>query len=201
MIIMEESLKMLYYDRIQWIRENTTMPALHIGCADEPIFKPYGLYPQVHRCDLDLYDLPNFTQCDAHNLPYEDKSFSTAVLAEVLEHVKDPVRVLNEAKRVARDRVVITVPIESMWGPVVKPFSNVEESVIKEHGSYEKWVEHMKHTYPVLKAKFPDSVEPHSFHVRYFTPESFRELIGNKAEIKLLKNQEFVWMVTVLNIQ
>ncbi len=47
---------------------------------------------------------------DAANLGFNDKSFDAVLLIEVLEHVDDPATILDEAKRVSRDTVVITVP-------------------------------------------------------------------------------------------
>ena len=34
--------------------------------------------------------------------PFEDKSFDTVILFEILEHVSRPVEILKEAKRVAK---------------------------------------------------------------------------------------------------
>jgi len=45
-----------------------------------------------------------------------DQSFDTVVLCEVLEHLADPLEMISQAKRIARMRVVITVPI-NMPGP------------------------------------------------------------------------------------
>ena len=47
---------------------------------------------------------------DAESLPFRDKSFDTVVLGDVLEHLDDPLRAVAEARRVARRRVVATVP-------------------------------------------------------------------------------------------
>jgi ubiquinone/menaquinone biosynthesis C-methylase UbiE len=47
---------------------------------------------------------------DAKHLEFSDKSFDTALLFEVLEHIDDPSEVLKEAKRVSRKNVLITVP-------------------------------------------------------------------------------------------
>jgi SAM-dependent methyltransferase len=43
-------------------------------------------------------------------LPFEDNSFDTVIMFEVLEHVQDPERVLREAKRVSAGNILITVP-------------------------------------------------------------------------------------------
>jgi len=43
-------------------------------------------------------------------LPYENASFDTVILLDVLEHVYDPVPLLKEAVRVSRDGVIVGVP-------------------------------------------------------------------------------------------
>lgn len=59
--------------------------------------------------------LQNFIQADAQALPFRDKSFDTLNISETLEHPLDPVQVLKEAKRVARQRILVTVPDEESW--------------------------------------------------------------------------------------
>src|SRR3990170_8870909 len=39
---------------------------------------------------------------DAHHLPFVSSSFSTVLTTEMLEHVKDPQRVIDEIERVLR---------------------------------------------------------------------------------------------------
>jgi SAM-dependent methyltransferase len=43
-------------------------------------------------------------------LQFEDDSFDTVIMFEVLEHVQDPERLLREAKRVSVGNILITVP-------------------------------------------------------------------------------------------
>lgn len=48
---------------------------------------------------------------DARRLPFDDNSFDTVVLGEVLEHIGDPGPAFAEAFRVARERVVVSLPL------------------------------------------------------------------------------------------
>ena len=47
---------------------------------------------------------------NGNNIEFQDNSFDTVLLFEVLEHVADPSSILNEAKRVAKRNILITVP-------------------------------------------------------------------------------------------
>ncbi len=47
---------------------------------------------------------------NAKHLEFPNKSFDTVLLFEVLEHIENPIRVLREAKRVARRNILITTP-------------------------------------------------------------------------------------------
>ena len=45
-------------------------------------------------------------------LPFSDNAFDTVVCSEVLEHLDEPSAAISELKRVARNYVIITVPLE-----------------------------------------------------------------------------------------
>lgn len=53
-----------------------------------------------------------FRKGSVYKLPFSDKSFDTVLCSEVLEHLDDPNRAVEELKRVARNYVLITVPHE-----------------------------------------------------------------------------------------
>ena len=50
--------------------------------------------------------------CSADNIPVEDESFDIVMLAEVLEHLENPMDVLKECKRVLKKdgKLIITMP-------------------------------------------------------------------------------------------
>jgi SAM-dependent methyltransferase len=54
---------------------------------------------------------------DATDLPYEDNSVDTVCLGEIVEHLDNPGAAMVEAFRVARERVVISVPLNGWEDP------------------------------------------------------------------------------------
>ncbi len=52
---------------------------------------------------------------DVQDLPYADDAFDLVIGTEVLEHVADPDLALAEMARVARHRLVLSVPREPLW--------------------------------------------------------------------------------------
>jgi len=52
----------------------------------------------------------DFASGNAYDLPFPDDSFETVALLEILEHLENPQKAASEALRVARRRVVVTVP-------------------------------------------------------------------------------------------
>lgn len=95
-------------------KEHATPPLLNIGCGINPCGWSGVGYTHF---DIDIWDYPNFVQGDAHHLPFPDDSFATAVMGDMLEHVLDPVRVLQEAARVAPKVVMTTFEEWRLGGP------------------------------------------------------------------------------------
>lgn len=52
---------------------------------------------------------------DINELPFENDSFDIAVGGETLEHIENPMNGLRELFRVAREKVIISLPIGSYW--------------------------------------------------------------------------------------
>jgi len=161
-------------DRLAWIRVNCKIEEkiLDIGSNSGFTFKGTELEPYVTFVDLDLYNVPNFYQMDAHNLTFADKIFDVAVLGDILEHVKDPVQVLKEAKRVAK-RLVITVPDEANWSSEHHPYSTPED--IAKYENLNTKEELAKKANPAT-VKFNDKDGcQHCFHNRFYSEETLKK--------------------------
>lgn len=66
-------------------------------------------------------------------LPFEDKSFDTVIMLELLEHVEDPDKLLSEAVRVARRNVLITVPNSTEFQELKKQNLTYEHMLDTDH--------------------------------------------------------------------
>ena len=56
--------------------------------------------------------IPSIVLDITEKLPFPDKSFDILICTETLEHLEDPMFVFNELKRVARKKVIISVPYD-----------------------------------------------------------------------------------------
>ena len=98
--------------RLDYQRYKAIGSVLNIGSGENPA----GL-AGVHL-DKEFYPgVPNLIVADAHHLPFQQHSFDTVILGDVLEHVLKPHQVLAEARRVVRRRVIITVPYDNRLPP------------------------------------------------------------------------------------
>jgi hypothetical protein len=58
-----------------------------------------------------------FVQADACALPFADRSFDTVMFGEILEHMDNPGLAFGEACRIARQRVVMSIPLGGWEDP------------------------------------------------------------------------------------
>lgn len=61
-------------------------------------------------CDVDPDLRSRFVLASAEALPFEDGAFDTTLALDVLEHVEDEARALEEVARVTRERLIVSVP-------------------------------------------------------------------------------------------
>lgn len=92
---------------------------LDIGCGDgDYAYNLQNMGFDVLAGDMDItrFRYKNqirFRKCDVNEkLPFEDKSFDFIVLAEVIEHVKNPYNVINELSRILKPsgKLILSTP-------------------------------------------------------------------------------------------
>lgn len=100
---------------------------LEVGCGDGLVLsKLRSEFPEVGLVGLDLslamarkvkYErgIKLVACASAESLPCPPASFDLVICAEVLEHLHHPRGALREAKRVAREHVLVSVPNEPIW--------------------------------------------------------------------------------------
>jgi ubiquinone/menaquinone biosynthesis C-methylase UbiE len=113
------------FDRIGGDPHGAPKRALEVGCGEGVIAgKLFERFDEVVALDLpdaglrrdwQAYDGPMFLHADAHALPFEDNQFDLVVAVEVLEHLTDPVKGLQEMTRVGRRHLVVSVPREPIF--------------------------------------------------------------------------------------
>lgn len=175
--------------RIHWIQNNAPqgLKIVDIGGNKGHVFDGYDR-SLVTTVDIDLYDIPNFVQADAENLPFKDKEFDVAVVAEILEHCENPDKALKEACRVAK-KVVVTVPYEHLWIKELDPFRDFNRVLEETKGDL--GTEALKGN-PDCKSFHTEDNYKHLFHHRFYTPETFEDFISKNVYsdyyICLIKN-------------
>jgi len=90
----------------------TKYEILDIGSGHNPYEKADVLCERyledVERTGHVKIDTRPFVLCDLEFLPFKDKSFGLVTCSQVLEHVDNPLRALEEIKRVGRSAYIVT---------------------------------------------------------------------------------------------
>lgn len=185
-------------DRFDWIRSHCkkTEKVVDIGGNDGHTFEGWT---NVTTVDIDLYDIPNFVRANAEELPFKDQEFDVAVLAEILEHVENPIQALKEAKRAAK-RLVITVPYEHEWAEELLPFHGIDDHARVENGTRE---EIARRGNPKCKEFYTKDDYQHLYHVRHYTKDLMEEhlkLAGiTDYTIQKMQSDKWVWWGVLVN--
>ena len=91
-------------------KRSVPLKILDLGCGYKP-FQP--LFPNDWYCGVDI-SLNSFADviADNHNLPFKDNIFDIIIISEVLEHCDNEYRIINEMRRVAKNKalVYLTLP-------------------------------------------------------------------------------------------
>lgn len=120
------------YDRYQhqirkyWIEKmmdiNKDTFLLDVGCGEgmltidaaKKVRRAVGLEIAVSKirkaAESSKFKNIDFVVGDAEKLPFKNNAFDAAICAEVLEHLPNPERALEEISRVTKEQVVVSVP-------------------------------------------------------------------------------------------
>ena len=89
----------------------TNSRILDLGCGSAIIANEFQKFFRAEVVGADVGDhriLPiNFHLIDGFSVPFPDKSFDTVLINYVLHHSQNPLALLKEAERVAKDKIII----------------------------------------------------------------------------------------------
>lgn len=180
-------------ERTIWVVSQCSGSILDIGGNQGHVFRDTGL-------DVTILDINEFEPCefpqviaDAHSLPFEDNSFDITCLLELLEHVHNPILALREAARVARKKVIFTVPDEHSWPPELKPFTTLSDRMEEHKGM--PIIDMVREGNPTL-TNLRDLQQ--MYHQRWYTRELLEahlKHVGLPYQIQAVKNPDgYSWL-------
>lgn len=98
--------------------------ALEVGCGQGSFLKYFSckinssinigldiIFSNVKVAKKKIFPEGNFVQGDAENLPFSNKSFDIVILADIIEHVPEPEKLMKEVTRVGK-YCIVNMPIE-----------------------------------------------------------------------------------------
>jgi glycosyltransferase involved in cell wall biosynthesis/predicted SAM-dependent methyltransferase len=115
-------------NRKEWIisKVKNDETILDVGCGPLHYFDGRGF--MVTTVDKDPTVTPDIV-ADADKIPVDGKSFDVVILGDILEHLDNPDSVIKEAIRIARKKLVITVPWEERWSANLNPLHHHQHKV------------------------------------------------------------------------
>ena len=123
---------------------------LDIGCGEGILFLNMSKYLNNKKCcaiDFDTNEIndaaKNLPFCEVklgtvYKIPYENKTFELVTCTEVLEHLEEPAKALEEIYRVTGKYVLLSVPREPLW----RLLNLARMSYLKEFGNTPGHINH-----------------------------------------------------------
>ncbi len=125
---------------------------------------------------IKLNNKANFTQANAHHIPFKDDSFDIIIMQDILEHVKGTEQMLKEAKRVLKDKGTIYATFPPFYFPYAGHLWNLTSKI-----KYVPFAHLLpkKVLYPMIRG---------SKSIGIFTPE---QIINDQETFSRLTIQQF----------
>ena len=181
-------------DRYHWTWDllDRKETIVDIGCNKGHVFDSWDR-TNITSVDMDEYDIKNFVRANAEDLPFVDNAFSSACLLEIVEHTKNPVKVLSEARRVAK-KVIVTVPYEYEWKASLLPFMKIGDKRKLMGDAFDNDTRQAN-----KEAKeITDDGFAHLFHETFYTPELLRDHLTQAGfssfKITKIRYGEWCWL-------
>jgi SAM-dependent methyltransferase len=137
---------------------------LDVGCGRQGLRDALGNAHSYMGCDAEGGNVRG----SALALPFRGRSFDTVVLCEILEHLEAPGYALREAARVARQRIIVTVPNDHSLVRLARLLLGRDVEIDPEHiGAYNAFnlrtmlarsdfVSHTEFAYPLRLQMLPE---------------------------------------------
>jgi 2-polyprenyl-3-methyl-5-hydroxy-6-metoxy-1,4-benzoquinol methylase len=125
-------------------------------------------------------------------LPFEDKSFDTVIMFELLEHVQDLDVVLKEAKRVARKNILLSVPNNTQFYLLKSLRLTYEHMLALDHAYF-----FTKQSLSVLLGKYFSKfyvLEAEPIFTQGLLPWYIRKAVSLGIRLGLVKPVVFYWL-------
>ncbi|MGI6338656.1 MAG: class I SAM-dependent methyltransferase [Bacteroidales bacterium] len=145
---------------------------LDIGCGEGMLFLNIAKYINNKKCcaiDFDIDEIKdafkNLPFCEVkfgtvYQIPYENREFELVTCTEVLEHLKEPAKALEEICRVTNKYVLLSVPREPLWRLLniarlsyLKEFGNTPGHV--NHWSCRQFIKFVENYFEVIDVSKP----------------------------------------------
>jgi len=102
---------------------------LDIGSGLNPLKEENVIHVDINRLSKHLELV-----CDAYYLPFQNNKFQIVHASHILEHLENPIKVLEEWKRVTKHLIIIKVPNASFEGYIyMNQLKSICSVGLKEH--------------------------------------------------------------------
>jgi SAM-dependent methyltransferase len=145
---------------------------LEVGCGPgdlaAALFGPDGregyIGTDISREEIALAEKQHphfaFQEASAYALPFADGSFDCVIACEVLEHLEDPHKALQEIARVTRTYALLSVPREPLWrmlnvlrGAYLRDLGNTPGHL--QHWSKRRFLSDVRRHFDIVDVCFP----------------------------------------------
>lgn len=154
---------------------------LDCGCADGGYTaalvdfgadRAVGIDPDEERirqaCERERnHPVVQFLRASAESLPFPDTSFDGVLLNEVLEHVRDEVRTLQEIRRVLRPGGYVVVMSPNRWFPFEGHGMRIGQRKVNVPIPFLPWI--------------PSVIARHFMRARNYWPHELREIVQSQG--------------------